>query len=72
MGELVKQGQEDGTIRSAMSSHRTDLEDPVQRVVPGPAEVVGVSHRSELVPIYAMAGATPEQFDQVAAWSCGS
>ncbi|HVX20933.1 MAG TPA: hypothetical protein VHB02_06280 [Acidimicrobiales bacterium] len=64
IGQLVRKGQEEGSIRAPGSDTRTDLPDRVHHVVPGPREAVGATHRSELEPLYRMADSSDDSFDQ--------
>jgi hypothetical protein len=66
VGELVKTGQENGSIRKQGDGvySRSDRHLLVHRdELVGAVEAVGANHRSELVPLRAMAAATPDQFD---------
>jgi hypothetical protein len=61
VGELVRQGQEEGTIRSMGETAYRQPAGRTQQV--GVAEAAGVKHRADLQPIREMANASAEDFD---------
>jgi hypothetical protein len=61
VGELVRQGQEEGTIRThGVNQHQKDVE---SANILSPMEAAGVNHRSEVRPLRQLAAASPEHFD---------
>jgi hypothetical protein len=63
VGELVRQGQEEGTIAAkGYQGVRSGAQRDEHRTI-SPTEAAGVNQRSELNPLYAMADATPDDFD---------
>lgn len=63
IGELVRTGQEDGTIAKRGSNTRTDLVGAAYEVPVSVTEAAGVKNRSEVKPLYDLADAPAEVFD---------
>lgn len=65
IGELVRQGQRDGKLMSRGSNTRVDLvaNDNLVTVT----EAAGVGHRSSLKPLYDLAEADPQEFEEALA-----
>jgi hypothetical protein len=63
IGELVREGQRNGTIRSKTTGRPITAARDVQ-IPESATTLTGVKHRSELGPLYAMGDAAPEEFEQ--------
>jgi hypothetical protein len=63
VGELVRQGQEEGTIRKHGDDTRTDLVDRVQLGLRSPSDAAGEQRATLSRSLYSMADATPDDFD---------
>ena len=65
MGELVRVGQEEGRIRKVGDDTRTDLvgRGRLGQGLESPKDAAGLRSRDQLIPIYRMAEASPEDFN---------